>query len=288
MRLLTFASAVSIAAVTSAATPALADGGAPSLTANARASVVGGGGGTFDDKTLQGASTGSVLSSATSNTLPSGAYADAQASASFGLLRAYADGYVPLSPAQEFGNAQATGFAQFYDYVAGADVSGGLYNLTLSVDGLHTDTTGLISISAFANLYWALKDTTTNQDIAYGNWTSTNAASGTLIVDPFMATAGHGLELRVDFDADTYTTNNSPGPGGSGYGAYPVVADYYNTVHVYVDPFAGGSVIGASGHDYATPLAAGVPEPAAWALMLTGFVLAGTGLRYARRIGSAA
>jgi len=264
--------------------PALA-AATPSLTSNSRASVVGGGsGGNFDDHTLPSATAPTSLSSAASQTLANGAYAHSSAISAFGEANVYADGFVPLSPDQNFSNSQAQGYAEFIDYIPGDQVGGGNYSLNLLVSGFHTLTNGLISITAASFLNYTVMDTSTNSDVTFGNWNSTDAAPTANILDSFTMATGHGIQLRVMFEADTYTTNNSPSPSGIGYGEYPVVADYSHTLKVYLD--GPSPIIGLSGHDYSTPPTS-VPEPATWALMLTGLGGMGLVLRCRRAMGGA-
>jgi hypothetical protein len=245
------------------------------LVANARASSVGGcnGCGVGHDLTvLTTSKTASAFSKATDAPAGSASFAHAKAKTTFGTQHVYADAFLAAGDANP--DAQANGFSRYVEYFdPGALGSNPI--ISFFITGSHTPNAGVIGPGTDAELNWDLVDVTTNFGIASGNWSATDAPP-TPVVNTYAVPTTDVIALRVDFSASAYA--------GQRVSPYLVFADYWHTVHTYIDGGAG-DVIGQSGHDYAAPLAGAVPEPTAWALMILG--LAGTGAALRRR-GAAA
>jgi hypothetical protein len=146
---------------------------------------------------------------------------------------------------------------------------------------LNFDITGTLSAQpdigpgSVAVLNWDFEDVTHPASLSFGTFLP--GAGFTPLHMTIPVPVDDVTTLRVRFEADAYTAD----PGGP-----TRFADFSHTLHTYIDPVGGGpDVIGESGHDYATPLAGGVPEPASWALMLLGFGGLGAALR--RRLAAA-
>ena len=270
-----FASLAALSNVPAAAT------NMPALTTNAFAGACGGSVScvSVDDHTLDPAPPNASLSSSIHSTLPDGSYANAKASVSFGSAHVYADAFrAPLTINPIYGDAQSQGYAQFYDYSDPSKINGNNFNFSYILNGNATPTGGVFGASALAYLYFAVKDTTTNTVLDYGNYFTSDSVQSFNVVRNVFIPTGHGVLLRVDLEADAYTINYAYGTGVIN-GVYPVSADFSHSLHVYIDPQSPGGSIGfASGHDYGTPVS-GVPEPANWALLTIGFGVIGAGMR---------
>jgi len=244
------------------------------LVANAHASATGGcnGCGSSQDQTAPQATT-PLTSNASDATVATGSHAQAMAFADYGTQRVYADAF--LAAGDPAPDAQAVGFSRYVEYYApGALGSSG--TMTFMITGFHTPNAGVVGPGDDAELNWDFVDVTTNVGLAFGSWSATDAPP-TPVVANYVVPLTDVIELRVDFQASAYA-----GPRSN---PYLVFADYSHTVHTYLDAGAGApDVVGMSGHDYAMPTAGGgVPEPAAWALMLGGFGLTGAALRGRRK-----
>jgi hypothetical protein len=240
------------------------------LVANAHASSVGGclGCGASQDQTVPTKTNTPLTSKATDAPAGSASYAHASATTTFGTQHVYADAF--LAGGDPNPDAQAVGFSRFIEYFDPGAL-GSSATVSFIITGSHTPNAGVIGPGTDAELNWSFLDITTNESLASGTWSATDAPP-TPIVNTYAVPLTDITALQVDFSASAYA-----GPRSS---PYLVFADYSHTVHTYIDGSAG-DVIGRSGHDYATPAPGGVPEPTAWALMILGF--AATGARLRRR-----
>ncbi len=241
----------------------------PQLVANALASATGGcnGCGHFQDQTVYATVSPPITSSA-ADALASGSYAHAYVTTDFGTLHAYADAF--LAAGDPSPDAQARADSQYVDYFAAGSFPS-IATLTFVITGSHTPSADLIGPGADAELSWDFVDVTTNEGLAFGNWSSTDAPP-VPVVASVAVPLNHATALRVIFSASAYASPRQ--------NPFQIFADYSNTVHTYIDAGAGmPDVIGTSGHDYALPVSAAVPEPASWALLIVGFGLVGTAMR---------
>jgi len=90
--------------------------------------------------------------------------------------------------------------------------------------------------------------------------------TATYLLQTFVGVAGASLTGQLILNANA--SSRAPGPEHSA-NAEASGARYY------VDAPSGVTLSWASGHDYATPTAASVPEPETWALMLSGLIAMG-------------
>ncbi len=257
MRSMTLA-AVSASLLVSAAGPALATP-PPSLDASVSAL------GVNQSQTLSPATAADTLTASASNASSFGSHARADATATFGVLKAYSDALWAATDTAPDAGGQA--FARFTDYfAAGAFDPNTIYSLSLAITG-STSTQPPFGPGSFGAVDWDLYDITSQTDLVLGHWLSSDATFP--VSAAFSVRAGDVTEFVVQLQADVYSGSSSV-PG-------LVYADYAHTVYSHLDG-AGPDVVGLSGHDYATPLS-GVPEPGAWALMLLGFGALGAALR---------
>jgi hypothetical protein len=241
------------------------------LIANAHASSVGGcnGCGVSQDQTLLTSSNSmSVVSTATDAPAGSSSFAHAWAKTTFGTQHVYADAFLAAGDANP--DAQAVGFSRYVEYFDAGSL-GSTPTISFIITGSHTPNAGVIGPGSDAELNWDLIDATTNFGIASGSWSATDAPP-TPVVNTYAVPLTDVLALRVDFSASAYA--------GQRTNPYVVFADYRHTVHTYIAGGAG-DVIGRSGHDYAAPVAGGVPEPTAWVFMILG--VAASGAMHRRR-----
>ena len=239
------------------------------LVANAHASATGGCScGNFDDKTVVTSTNAPLNSSAVD--APGGTTSHAQAivTTQFGTQNLYADAF--LAAGDPSPDAQANAFSRYIEYY-GPGALGSSGTVTFAITGSHTPNAGVIGPGTDAELNWQFVDITTNAGLAFGSWSATDAPPTTIVAN-YVVPITDVISLQVDFSVSAYA--------GPRENPHLVFADYSHTVHTYLDAGAGApDVIGLSGHDYAAPTPGGVPEPAAWALMLLGFGGIGAALR---------
>ena len=246
-----------------------------SLTSDSRAGACGGSVTCYiaDDHTLNPAPLNASLSSTISSTMADGSFAHAHATASFGAEHVFADAFrAPLSVNPVYGDAQSKAYTEFVDVSAANQIVGNNFKFTFALNGTATPTAGVYGASAYAYVYFAIADTTTNGLLDSGSFVTTDVNQSLNIIRNEFVPTGHGVLLQVDLEADAYTINYAYGPGVVN-SIYPVVADFSHTLNVYVDPTSpGGNIAFASGHGYSTPA---VPEPDTSALMIAGLGLTG-------------
>ena len=238
-----------IPALTFAASSCAANATMISLEAATRAGACGGSISCFVSKD-SGLSTANVTESV-SSTLADGSFADANATADFGVLHVYSDAFrVTGSDAQSSASAWAV------DVVP---TTGGMYTASYVITGSHADVENAFGNSSGVLFNWDTTDAVTGAPLNRGQWDSTDAVPATTIVETFSVPLGHAITTRFLFETFTY----------SSFGVLDV-ADYSHTAKIYLTSVTPGpDVIGLSGHDYAPP--SGVPEPSTWAMMLVGF-----------------
>jgi len=266
MRALLFATLTS-SAVLAMAMPAKA-GGPNQLVANASASVSGGCACGHSD--LKTSLTLMKLSSKATD-LGGGAYGHASVTTQYGTQHVYADAFFPTGDPSP--DVQSQGYSEYDENLAAGSVLPGLHKLIFKI-------TGSMSIppefgpgpSAYLN--WDLEDITRGT-LTSGTWVAGTNPSP--VIAQFFLPSADALWLRVDFVASAYAGVLNP--------STKVFADYSHTVHTYITSAAGDpDVIGTSGHDYAEPTSAAVPEPASWAMLILGFGLVGTRMRRRRPV----
>jgi hypothetical protein len=268
--------AVSAVALLASAGAALASG-LPTLTVNTLANANPGPTSASDS---QSSTTDPALISLSHDTDVSGlSFAGSFAQASYGALHAYAEAFDSVSPGgvYELGEAQATADASYAEFFS-APLVDKADALTIAINGV-TSPQPQFGPGPSAVVIWRLEDITARDNIFTGGWALGDPLS--VFNVPYVIPAGHETRLYVDLFVFAYDGSLSK-PG-------VVYADYKDTVQTYIDSTdGGGPVIGLSGHDYSSPtLDGGVPEPAAWALMILGFGALG-GLARQRRAGPAA
>ena len=268
--------AVSAVALLAWASSALANG-VSSLTVNTLANANPGPTSAMDS---QSSTTSAGLISLSHDTDVSGlSFAGGFAQATYGALHAYAEAFDSVSPGgvYELGEAQATADASYTEFFA-APLVDKADALKIAISGV-TSPQPQFGPGPSAVVNWRLDDLTARETIFLGGWSLNNPVS--VFNVPYVIPAGHETRLYVDLFVFAYDGSLSK-PG-------VVFADFQDTVQTYIDSTdGGGPVIGLSGHDYSSPtLDAGVPEPAAWALMILGMGALG-GLARRRRAGPVA
>ena len=266
MRALLFATLATSAALV-IAMPAQAD---PNhLVSNASASVSGGCAcGHQDDETSYSAS---VLP-AYAQDLGGGAYGHAKVTTKYGEQHVYADAFFPTGDPSP--DVQSQAYSEYDENFAAGSLTPGAYNLIFNITG-SMSTPPDFGPGPSAYLNWVLQDMTHPGALTFGTWIAGTNPSP--LIAPFTLSSADALSLRVIFVASAYAGVLNPSTN--------VFADYSHTAHTYINNVAGGpDVIGTSGHDYAQPTSAAVPEPASWAMLILGFGLVGTGMRRHRPV----
>ncbi len=261
--LATVAGAASLAAATAA--EALPN----QLVSNATASVTGGCG-TCGHSQLQSSGALLTLTSDAHDAGGGGSFGDAHVTTLYGEQHVSADAF--LSASDPGPDVQTLAYSE-YDENFAPGVFKGLYNLTFNINGV-LSAQPVFGPGSGAALIWDFEDLTHPGTLSSGTFIP--GSGFTPLVMSILAPANDATSLRVQFEAFAYA--GDPNSGAT------LFADFSHTVNTYIDAVGGGpDVIGASGHDYATPsTSAGVPEPTAWALMLAGFGGLGAALRRRR------
>ena len=237
--------------------------------------------GVHNSETLSNPVASAISNQAAHSSTTDGSYANATASAAFGLLKVYADGQVQVPPTSTV-NSQATGHAEFTDTIPGDLISPYTLGFSFVATGSHSLVDDLVSVGALASLNYVFKDATTNFDLTFGNWSSTDAQQTTTITGSVLVPQGDVVELRTIFDASTYTYNTVPNPSGPGYVSPAVFSDYSHSLVVTLTSSSGQDIIGTSGHDYSSAASA-LPEPASLGLYALGLAAIGVLRRRLRR-----
>jgi hypothetical protein len=240
------------------------------------------------DQWNQNAKAGDSVGYSLGDTAADGSYADANGSAAFGQLHAYADAHRTfnnqLGGPIIVGDAQASTTTSFIDYLLPSANNPAIgyagYMLTLALSGSHTlvDTAYPNAITAMAQVSWDLSDNSTGMVYANGIFDTTDATPSTTLHIPVpQALVKPGDLMRVEVGLSTFAyvmSNNAPQ-------YLTAVADYHDTLIAHLDAVTpGANTVGISGFDYAT--AAAVPEPASAWLLLGGCGLLGLGRLRAR------
>ena len=205
-----------------------------------------------------------------------GSYADANATATFGYLHAYADAHrtynnilngVPYG----LGDAQASAEARFIDYIlpgGSSPVGYASYVLTLAITGSHSsqDSSYPDAVTALGSVNWDIRDNVTGAVYAHGGWNSTDLIPQTVLTIPVMNTVATDLmRLEVDLSAGAYVMSTNSNPAD-----LTAVADYSHTLVASLSGVTpGASTVGASGYDYS----AAVPEPGTVLLWLPAIAM---------------
>lgn len=256
-----------IAAVATLAAATAAQALPNQLVSNATASVTGGCNGCGHND-LENSTTLSTLSAHAQDFGGAGSFGHADVTTTYGTQHVSASAF--LAFADPGPDVQTLAYSEYDENWGQGVLNSGFYNLNFLISGT------LSAQPAFgpgsgAALLWDFEDLTHPQTLSSGTFIP--PAGVTPLNMNFAVPVGDAATLRVQFEAFAYA--------GDRFSGQTLFADFSHTVHTYIDPVGGGpDVIGQSGHDYATPAAStGVPEPAAWALMLMGFGLAGAALR---------
>jgi len=175
-----------------------------------------------------------------------------------------------FAPASSFSAGLQEGANTFYFWGDGDDLAGGTaaFGLNLWFDGAAASA---VAISALAP--------------TPGTTFSANSSSGCTAAYNFTCVAGSGALSFVVGDATITLTDFRILGVGNGSGGEDRV--YHDNVNGYAPPAHGNGVNDTYGYFVlnvaTTTTETPVPEPATWALMITGFGLAGTALRTRRR-----
>ena len=258
---------VAVASAFAAATAAQAT---TSLISNASASVSGGC--ACGQQDLEGpVASGPPLHADAHDQGVFGSVGNAHVITDFGTQKVSADAF--WSPNDNSPDVQTQAYSEYNDKITFGQ---SLYNLGFIVSGTLSAQPDFGPGSG-AYINWVLEDITHPADLSFG--TVVFGGGVTPVLKSILVTPGDQAALRVIFIAYAYAGNESQG--------IHLTSDFSHTVHTYIDAVNGGpDVISESGHDYATPLAPGVPEPAAWALMLLGFSGLGAALRRRRALAA--
>ena len=198
-----------------------------------------------------------------------GSSANASATATFGTLKAYSDA---LKANDNIAEAQSDAESTFIDDFNGSTfLNNATYYASFNINGT-TSAQPQFGPGPSVQVTWRLDDLTARTTILLGAWHLGNPVTSFSI--PFQVPVGDETRWYVDLSTFTYDGAQSV-PG-------LVFANFGHTVLNHIDPAGGASaVVGASGHDYATPAA--VPEPATWAMLLLGVGAVGGAARRRRQ-----
>lgn len=261
--LATVAAATFAAATTAMALP-------NQLVSNTTASVTGGCNGCGQSQN-QTSFTLPTLTSSAADFGGGGSFGHADVTTTYATQRVSASAFWAASDPGP--DVQTLAYSEYDENFAAGAFNGNPYNLSFLISGT------LSAQPAFgpgsgAALIWDFEDITHPQTLSSGTFIP--GAGVTLLSKTIPVPITDATSLRVQFEAYAYA--------GDRFSGATLFADFSHTVHTYFDAVNGGpDVIGESGHDYATPSAAGgVPEPAGWALMLVGFGGLGAALRRRR------
>jgi hypothetical protein len=201
---------------------------------------------------------------------------------SIGNLKAYSSAYFPYGYDAQ-GHGLFSGYASsitqgsFADklLVSGAGLAVGTpvsYRMDFSIDGTLSSPSfeigGFLSTSAGATA--TLSDMQSGEQVNF-NWDASKQATG--IYSLVLSTqVGHTLQFVGGLNTTAYVSHYAQ----IGRNAK---ADFYNSALYSLTPsVAGLNTVGASGHNFLTP----VPEPSTWALLICG-LLTGARLQSRRR-----
>lgn len=216
---------------------------------------------------------------------PVGGLADASFLGHMGLLKAYAAASNPYccdlqGRVIHVGYSNATVLGRFYDtlLVEGAGLAPGTpvsYRVEFDISGSLSrpvfEMGGFLSVDGLAEV--RLRDLSSFQEVSF-SWDASRHATGHYALT-LGTQVGHSLGLSGMLYAGAYVGSHAQ------LGRSAVADFYHSAVYSLTPSVAGLNTVGASGHDFLSP----VPEPATGAAMLLGLAVLAGALRRSRRAG---
>ncbi len=193
----------------------------------------------------------------------------ASAAAAFGARDAYAEAYATDNSLYYGSYAETRGDAEAYDLIDGANNGGGVDTATFTLTGWMTPTAQIFGPGSTVYFQFIAYDLTSRAVLDNVIRELDGAFSSPLTVTTsFVSNPGDTLGLDVYLEADAYVSSDTYDSLGD---HLRVGSDFKDTLTYTITGAPGApDVIGQSGHDYTPHAVSGVPEPAAWTMMIAG------------------